>query len=118
MALRVKTADRERVRVQGVKGHRPRAHGGSLSCVSGDIPEGIVAGLIETDRFAVCGGLITWCCKMGERCVLRTGSDHVIAMLDSEQCKWCNLASQHVKDSGFDEARTLAYLGGIFELAV
>lgn len=103
-------------RVQVVKDHSP-AQGGSLSCNPGDIPDGLLSGLIETDRFAVGGALLTWCCATGGRCVLRTGSEHVIAILDSKQCKWCNVAS-YPQHSGFDEARTLAYLRGMFDLTL
>lgn len=86
--------------------------------MEGDASDGIVTGVIEADSFTVCGSLIAGCCNAGGCCVSRTDSDYVIAMLDSEQCKWCDLASRDAEESDFDHVRTLAYLRVIFELSL
>lgn len=93
----------------------------SSSRGSRDFPNDAVAGFIEADRSTVSGGLLASCCgiRSGGRCVFRTGIEHVIAIVRREHCKWCKKASRAPeRESDFDEARTVAYLRGVFELTV
>ena len=78
-----------------------------------------VAGYIESDKFTVCGGLIALCCgpRWGNHCIFRTGSKHVLGIINSEHCKWCKRASRvPVRDS--EEIGTRAYLRGMFQLTL
>ena len=83
-------------------------------------PESL-AGFIESDKFTVCGGLIAACCglRSGSYCVVRTGSKHVIAIVNSDHCKWCKLAScSPVQENNAYEVGTRTYLRGLFQLNV
>lgn len=100
------------------KSRKSRIHSSLAASKSGDFSKD-VAGFIESDKFTVCGGLIASCCgiRRGSHCVFRTSSKHVIAIVNSEHCKWCKRASSTpVQESDFDEARTRAYLRGMFQL--
>lgn len=74
-----------------------------------------VAGLLECGNFNVSGGLLASCCgsRWATHCVFRTSSKHLVAVVNSEQCKWCNRASS-VQENVFDGFTTRAYLQGIF----
>lgn len=75
-----------------------------------------VAGFIECGKFAVSGGLLASCCGLhwDRHCVFRTSSEHLVAIVNSAQCKWCKCASVCVQESDFDGFTTRTYLQGIF----
>lgn len=99
------------------KEKKRRNHSSSAVGKSEDFSKA-VAGFIESDKFTVCGGLIASCCglRWGSHCVFRTSSKHVIAIVNSEHCKWCKYASATpVQESELDEAKTRAYLRVVFQ---
>ncbi|KAJ7983658.1 hypothetical protein DPEC_G00374600 [Dallia pectoralis] len=78
-----------------------------------------VAGFIESGSPTVCGGLMSSHCglRSGSHCVFRTRSKHIIAIVNSEHCKWCKGAlSGHSQESDVDEVVTRAYLRSMFKL--
>lgn len=85
--------------------------------VGEDFPKA-VAGFIESDTFTVCGEFIaSSCCNLVSYCVFRTSRKHIIAIVNSEHCKWCKGALfTSVKEREFDQVRTRVYLQGIFQL--
>lgn len=99
---------------------RNRGHSSSATGSGRDLSKS-VAGFIESDVFAVCGGLITSFrgLRLGDHCVFRTSSKYVIAIVNSEHCKWCKEAQRApVRELESDEVRTRAYLQGIFRVGV
>lgn len=48
-------------------------------------------------------------------CVFRTGSKHLVAIVNTEHCKWCKCTSS-VQESDFAGFRTRVYLQGMFRV--
>ena len=99
-----------------VEGRTQKRSAQTSSTAGEDFPKA-VAGFVESDKFTVCGEFIaSSCCNRGSYCVFRTSRKHIIAIVNSEHCKWCKDALfTSVKERGFDEVRTRVYLRGIFQ---
>lgn len=79
-----------------------------------------VAGVIESDRSTICGGLVVLCCgsHRDSHCAFRSSSKrNVVVVVNSKHCKWCTGASSKpVEENDLIRVRTIAYLRGIFQL--
>ena len=100
------------------KWKKTRVHPLSVNVSRGNVFNAVV-GFIESDKYTVCGGVITSCERFHNHCVFRTSSKHLFAMVDSEHCKWCKRASlTQVPDTNCQEAWTIAYLQRTFQLSL
>ena len=77
-----------------------------------------VAGFIECGDDTVSGGLLASCrgLRWDRHCVFRTRSKRLVAVVNSEHCKWCKCATS-VQESDVFGFRTTVYLQGMFRLS-
>lgn len=83
-----------------------------------------VLGVIESYRLTLRGSI---CCKDNpwfksssaqRRCIFRTSSERVVAVIDGEQCKWCKgLPTEPGPDYRLERANDRAYLRRMFDLS-